>query len=260
MNIRWNGHRCGAPLLLAGAALLLLLAPPAPLGAAVPVGPPVFSQPLTINNEWFPFEEGAMKVFRGTSDGERLVTTRSYLATTRPFLWGGGPVETRTVREMEFERGVLVDASLSYYAQADDGTVYCFGELADAYQDGVVVSHEGSWLVGGATLPADPPGTAAAADPTVVMPAHPEVGDQWKPEDLFPVVDATVTVVAVPDAVKVEAGKFKKVLKLKETSLIPGSGPERKWIASGVGVIRSRGEGERLALISTSLRAKEAKE
>ncbi|MBI4880026.1 MAG: hypothetical protein HY812_10270 [Planctomycetes bacterium] len=260
MNTRSNGVSCGTPVLLAGAAFLLLLSSSAPLRAAVPAGPPVFSQPLTITNEWSPFEEGAMKVFRGTADGERVVTTHSHLAATRTFLWGGGPVETRIVREMEFERGVLMEASLRYFAQADDGTVYCFGELADAYQDGVVVSHEGSWLVGGATLPSDPPGTPAAVDPTVFMPAHPEVGDQFKPEDLYPVVDETVTVVATVQAVKVEGGTFKNVLRLKETSLIPGSGLERKWIASGVGVIRSRGEGERLALISTSLRAKKANE
>jgi len=39
----------------------------------------------------------------------------------------------------------------------------------------------------------DPPETATATTPGLFMPADPQPGDQWKPEDLFPVVDETVT-------------------------------------------------------------------
>jgi len=43
----------------------------------------------------------------------------------------------------------LIEVSQNFFAQADDGTVYYFGELVDTYGGGSVVSHEGSWLLGG---------------------------------------------------------------------------------------------------------------
>ena len=84
------------------------------------------------------------------------------------------------------------------------------------------------------------------------MPGNPEVGDQFKPEDLFPLVDETVTVKKVGKKLKVEAGKFQDVIQVKETSDLPDSDPEWKWYAKGIGVIATKADGEKLALIATT--------
>lgn len=218
----------------------------------VPTGVPVFSNPTAITNPYFPFTPGDVKVYRGRSGKAKLAATDHYLSETRVFAWNGGAVETRIVREIEFRNGKLVEIAMNHFAQADDGTVYYFGETVDDYASGGVVSHDGSWLVGGATLPGDPVDTAVAVNPTVFMPANPEVGDQFKPDDLLPYVDETATVESKSKTVKVEAGKFKNVMRIKLTSVLPDSDPERKWHAPGVGVIRMKESGEVLNLIATT--------
>ncbi|MBI4880019.1 MAG: hypothetical protein HY812_10235 [Planctomycetes bacterium] len=218
--------------------------------ASVPAGPPVFTNPLDITNTYFPFVAGGVKVYRGKSDGARTVVVDLYSNDTRVFTWGGGPVAAHVLKETEFEDGKIVEISQNYFAQADNGAVYYFGEVVDIYdENGQVVDHEGSWLVGGPTLPSDPAGTAVATDPAVYMPGNPEVGDQFKPEDLFPVVDETVTVLSLDETVKTEAGKFKDVLKARETSQLD-SGQEIKWWGKGVGVVKTKADGEKLELIA----------
>jgi len=243
------------PLVLVGIPVALLLSTvfPAAATAEVPTDPPVFSNPLEITNVWAPFQEGGVKVFRGKLDGQRLVVTELHLSETRFFSWSGGTAETRIVKELEFVDGVLEEVAWEFFAQADDGTVYQFGELVDEYEDGEVAGHEGSWLVGGAQKRSDPPGTAAAPRPTILMPAVPEVGDEFKPEDLYPIVDETVLILDVNKRAQVPAGRFNGLLKLRETSELPDSVPERKWVAAGVGVIRTRSSEETLLLISTNL-------
>lgn len=221
------------------------------LPGSVPVGPPTFSTPLDFTNLYFPFEPGAVKVFNGRSSGARVVVVDLYLEETRAFNWGGGVVECRILQETEFERGEIVEISLNYFAEADNGTAYYFGEVVDEYEDGVVVSHEGSWLVGGATLPSDPPGTAVAVDPTIFMPADPEVGDVFKPEDLPPIVEETDEVIRVGRKVRVPAGAYEDVIQIRETQM--EGDVEYKWYAPGVGVIRARGKGENLLLIASTL-------
>jgi hypothetical protein len=238
--------------------MVLVLAAAASVGgrsgaanAAPPVDPPVFSSPLNITNPYFPFTVGGIKLFAGLSDRRPVAFMDLYLDETRPFQVNGGNVPTRILQETAFEDGKLLEISHNYFAQADDGTVYYFGEVVDIYEDGAVINHEGSWLVGGPTEPGDPPDVGNASVPAVFMPGHPELGDRFKPEDVFPVADETGTVVGVGQRVVVPAGRFKNTLRVKETTrLDPGS--ETKWYAPGVGVVKAKSRGERYGLIAST--------
>ena len=136
-----------------------------------------------------------------------------------------------------------------------DAILSYLNETVDEYEDGEVVSHDGSWLVGGPTLPSDPVGTATATDPAIFMLANPEVGDTYKPEDTPPDADETVRVKKFVKKFKTEAGKFKDVMMTKEFE-----GPElepegKKWYARHVGEIYNGSEDEKLELIATTYRA-----
>jgi hypothetical protein len=235
-------------------ARLVLLAPLV-LVCSATAGSPTFGTPLAITNRFHPFPPGGVKVFKGTADGTPSVIVDFYLTTTRTFLVSGTEVPTRTLQETEFEGGVVREISQNFFAQADDGTVFYFGELVDEYEDGVVTGHEGSWLVGGPVQPNDPADAGNAPAPAVFMPANPMVGDTFKPEDLFPLVDETVTVDAVGQNVRTAAGKFTDAIRVTETSQLPDSTRETKWYASGVGVVKGKARGERFALIATTFGA-----
>ena len=219
--------------------------------AAVPTGPPTFSNPLSINNPFFPFQHGGSKVFAGSDHGTKTVALDFYLTETRVFDWNGTTVACRVLREINFEGDELVESTDNYFAQADDGTVYYFGEVVDNYVDGVIDNHGGSWLVGGPTS-SDPAEAGNAPDPAVFMPADPQVGDVFKPEDLFPIVDETAEVVAADVDVLVPAGKYDGAIAIQESSRL-ASGTELKWYAPGVGVVKVRTRGETLRLEFSTL-------
>jgi hypothetical protein len=222
-----------------------------PVAAEVPSGPPTFSNPLNIDNAFFPFHPGALKTFVGSDHGTKIAAIDHYLTDTRRFRFDGKNVDCRILVEEAYEGGELVERSFNYFAQADDGTVYYFGEVVDNYENGVIVNHDGSWLVGGAAS-TDPPGTGNAPTPAVFMPANPELGDVFKPEDLFPIVDETAEVVGVDLDVLVPAGKYDGAIAVQEsTRLAPGT--ELKWYAPGVGVVKVRTKGETLRLDFSTL-------
>jgi hypothetical protein len=223
-----------------------------PAWPIVPGGTPTFTDPLNMTNTYMPFQLNGVKVFQGSDHGAKTVVVDQYLAETRNFNWNGTTVECRVLREVAFEKGELVEISDNYFAQADDGTVYYFGEVVENYEDGVVTDNDGSWLVGGPTLPTDPADAGNDTDPTVFMPANPEVGDVFKPEDLPGVVDETAEVVDVDVRVKVPAGRYEDAIKVQETSALE-PGTTFKWYAPGVGVVMEKAKRERLDLISSTL-------
>ncbi len=240
-------------LSLPGAPPTPAFAQPAPAAALAPVGAGlVFTTPLVFTNPLVPFESGAVKLFVGKSGGAKTAVVDIYLAETRAFDLGGGSVECAILQETEFEDGVVVEISRNHFAQADDGTVAYFGETVDIYESGAIVAHDGSWLVGGPTLPGDPVDTATAAAPAVFMPAAPAPSDTWKPEDLLPFVDETVTALDDDATISVPAGKFVHALKVEESTAL-GPETELKWYAPGVGVAKVKAKGEKLLLIASTL-------
>lgn len=235
-DARRSGGRSPTPLPASAAGLLaaglaLLAASGAPGGAGA------FSDPLDIDNEYFPFVEGRNKVLAGAEEDAELLVIEGHLAEIRTFLLDGQSVQTHTLRETEYEDGELVEISLNYFAQDDQGNVHYFGEVVDDYEDGQVVGHGGSWLVGGPTLPTDPRDAATASHPALFMPADPEVGDTWKPEDLFPFVDEDAQVIEDDLEIEVEGGSFDDVLRVRETSVLSPGSVGNKYYAPGVGVI-----------------------
>jgi hypothetical protein len=225
-TVRAAGARDRALRIIAPLAAASCTASLAVLAAAAPAGGgPTFSDPLDIDNEFFPFVEGRVKVLAGADKDTEILVIESQPAAVRTFLLDGQRVDTHTLIETEYEDGELVEISYNYFAQDDDGNVHYFGEVVDNYEDGKVVDHHGSWLVGGPTLPTDPRDTPDAPHPALFMPADPEVGDTWKPEDFFPFVDEDAEVIGDDLAVEVEFGTFEDVLRVRETSVLDPVGP-----------------------------------
>jgi hypothetical protein len=132
--------------------------------------------------------------------------------------------------------GRIHEVALDYYAQADDGAVWYFGEDVYNYEDGVVVDTEGTWLAG-------VHGPAA-----MIMPADPRAGDVYRPENMPGFVFEEVTVESRGDTVQGPRGPVSGALVVRELHL--GGSTERKTFAPGYGEFStaSGGDVEALAL------------
>jgi hypothetical protein len=159
----------------------------------------------------------------------------SVLDATETLYKGRNKVTTRVVEETEWEDSnangaidageALIERSLNYFAQTQDGTVCYFGEAVDIYENGVVVSHEGAWR-------ADGPDNA----PGIFMPATAEVGISFQQEVAPGVAEDRATIVATDLTVSVPADTFEGAIKVRDFNPLDGS-RGTKFYAPDVGLI-----------------------
>ena len=137
---------------------------------------------LTIDNPYFPLSPGSEWTYFGVEDDEPLGLQITVLNDTEELYDGDDTIVTRVVEEFEWvdedrdarfdaNKEDLIEVSVNYFAQAADGTVCYFGEEVDIYEDGDIVSHDGSWRADG-----------ERNAPGIFMPAHPQdltVGTSW---------------------------------------------------------------------------------
>jgi hypothetical protein len=206
-----------------GVAGLLALAT-APIGAAqAPTG---FSDPRTIDNPYLPLTKFKRCELRGRlDDGTRERTVRTLLERTRRFQIDGQAVDAAVIEDRAFEDGTLVERTLDYFAQGDDGTVYYLGEHVDNIRRGRVVNHNGTWLYGRHT---DVLGVA--------MPPNPQVGDQWRFEDVPGVTTESNRLEETGLRIRAGGRLYTGVIRISEF-IQPEGEMEQKLYAPGTGVI-----------------------
>ena len=147
---------------------------------------PSFSNPTEVTNPLFPISSLRSAILSGHVEGEQFKTETTLLPQTRIIEWPEGrPVETLISQYVAYLDGRIEEVALDYYAQADDGSVWYFGEDVFNYQDGVIADTEGTWLAGRE-------GPAA-----MIMPAEPKVGEVYRPENAAGLVFEEVTIGAV---------------------------------------------------------------
>jgi len=135
-------------------------------------------------------------VLNGRIDGKPFHTETTLLPYTRFIEWvPGQQVETLVSQYVAFLDGHIQEVALDYYAQADDGSVWYFGEdVADYNPQGLVAFTTDSWLAG-----KDGP-------PAMIMPGDPKLGDAFRTENIPGVVFEEVTVKTLDKAVPGPSG------------------------------------------------------
>jgi hypothetical protein len=99
----------------------------------------------TGSNSFFVLEPGYQLVYAGQADGVDSELTITVLDDTKVV----NGVETRVVEEVAKENGQVAEVARNYFAICEEtNTVFYFGEDVDIYENGQVVSHDGSWLAG----------------------------------------------------------------------------------------------------------------
>jgi hypothetical protein len=201
---------------------------PTPRETTAPSGSdaPAFSDPATIDHPYLPLTAKRRCELRGRSDdGTRERSVRTVLRRTQTFTVGGRPVRAAVIRDDAYEDGELVETTLDYFAQADDGTVYYLGEHVDNLRNGKVVDHRGTWLYGRDT---DVLGVA--------MPADPRVGVQYRFEDVPGVTTESDRVEEAGLRVRANGTLHLDAIRIEEF-IQPEGEVEYKIYAPGVGLV-----------------------
>jgi hypothetical protein len=190
-----------------------------------------------IDNRYWPLQPGTTFVYEGTSDGESEHNEVAVTTETKTILG----VQCVVVRDTVTVEGELTEETLDWYAQDKDGNVWYFGEDSKSYENGKVASTEGSWEAG-----------VDGAQPGIIMPAEPKVGDEYRQEYYAGEAEDMAAVLQLGGSVTVPYGTFDNVLVTKEWSPLEPDVVEHKTYAPGVGLVLSesvQGEQERLELV-----------
>ena len=194
-----------------------------------------FSDPTRIDNRYLPLTKFRRCVLGGDNDeGRSERTVRTLLPQRRTFTIDGARVPAVTMRDDSYEDGRLVETTLDYFAQADDGTVLYLGEHVRNVKNGRVVDTKGTWLLGEDT---DVPGVA--------MPAEPALGDQWRFEDVPGVTTESDRVEETGMRARVGGRIVTGVIRVQEF-IQPEGAVEHKLYAPGTGVIAEYPPGGRV--------------
>jgi hypothetical protein len=227
---------------LAVAGVAALLAAGGGAGATAPAETTEFSNPRQIDNPYLPLTKFSRCELRGQEEGTRARVVRRLLDRTMPFEFGGRTVRAIVIEDRAFEDGELVERTLDYFAQSDDGTVYYVGEDVDNYRNGRVVNHEGSWMYG-----------RDKAKLGVAMPAGPRVGDRWRFEDVPGITVESDRVVSKLARVRVRGKIYRDVIRVRER-IHPQKEIEYKLYARGTGLISELPPDGRVDLVGCSVR------
>ena len=185
-----------------------------------------FSAPTTIDNPYLPLTKWKSCELRGRQDdGTRERDVLKLLKRTRSFSIAGQSVPAVVIQDDAFEDGKLIERTLDYFAQADDGTVHYLGEHVNNIRHGRVVNHHGSWLYGRDT---DVLGVA--------MPPNPKLGDQWHLEDVPGITTESDRVEETGMRARAGGKLYTNVIRTQEFTQPEGE-VEYKLYAPGVGVI-----------------------
>ena len=121
--------------------------PVAPDSERIDLATPKFSHPTPITNPLHPTSRVEQIIFGGHVDNKPFRTEVTLLPETKPTPYRGATVDTAIIQYVAYLDGRIQEVAIDRYAQADDGSVWYFGEDYSAYEDGKVTDTEGTWVV-----------------------------------------------------------------------------------------------------------------
>jgi hypothetical protein len=174
---------------------------PAPGPEPVDLNPADFTTEIT--NPYWPMTPGDRWVYKET-DAEGNVM-RDVVTVTNDTKRIANGVQARVVRDIVSEDGEPLEVTDDWYAQDKDGNVWYLGEDTAEYENGKVVTREGSFEAG-----------VDGAQPGVIMPANPTVGQSYRQEYYKGHAEDSAKIVALGEAVTVPFGEFTDTVKTED--------------------------------------------
>ena len=135
-------------------------------------------------------------------------------------------VTARVVRDTVTLDGEIIEDTLDWYAQDQDGTVWYLGEDTAEFENGKITTREGSFEAG-----------VDGAQAGVIMPASPEVGMAYRQEYYEGEAEDNGEVLALSEQASVPAGDYDDLVKTADTTPLEPDVLEHKYYARGVGLV-----------------------
>ena len=176
-----------------------------------------------IDNPYWPMVPGTTWVYRET-DAEGNEQQVEVTVTDRSKTILG--IEATVVRDVVSADGQPVEDTYDWYAQDRWGNVWYLGEDTKEYEEGKVVSTEGSWEAG-----------VDGAQAGVIMPARPEVGMAYRQEYYAGEAEDAGEILSLDEQVEVPFGSFDGVLMTKDTNALEPDVLEHKFYGKEVGPV-----------------------
>jgi len=173
-----------------------------------------------IDNPFFTLQPGTTFTTESPDGSE----TDIFAVTRRTKVIDG--VACVVVQDTALVDGEVVEKTNDYFAQDKAGNVWYFGEDTKEFENGHVVSTEGTWRAG-----------VDGAQPGFIMLASPQVGDSYNQENAPGVAQDHAQVTSVTETVSVPYGSFDAILQTLETSPLDPGEAEKKHYAAGVGFV-----------------------
>ena len=178
-----------------------------------------------IDNPLFPLKPGTVFKLRGFSEDEVEHERITVTHRTKRILG----VDTRVVKDVVRVDGALAELTFDWYAQDRAGNVWYFGENTAEYENGEVVSREGSWKAG-----------VDGARAGIIMNATPRVTDSYRQEFAPGEAEDMYWVVNRGEKRTVPFGTFDQVVRTLEWTRLEPNIVVQKHYAPGIGLIAER--------------------
>jgi hypothetical protein len=193
----------------------------APSGAGPVIDPTNFVS--VIDNPYYPLTPGTTLVYEGIRDGKPQRDEVQVTHETKVIMG----VTCVVVLDTATHKGELIEKTEDWFAQDTDGNVWYFGEDTAEYENGKVVSREGSWE-----------GGLDGAVPGIIMMSHPQVPVAYRQEYLKGHAEDMAWVVSVGDTVKVPAGTYHDVMLTIEWTPLEPKVLDKKLYAPRIGIVQ----------------------
>jgi hypothetical protein len=175
-----------------------------------------------IDNAYWPMRPGTTWHYVERGGGE--VARVKVLVTHRTKVING--IKARVVHDVVRVDGEVVEDTRDWYAQDTGGNVWYLGENTKEYEDGEVVSTEGSWQHG-----------RDGGQAGVVVPARPRSGCSYREEFLPGKAEDRAEVLSTRESLQTPTGLYERVLHTANTTPLQPEILENKFYARGVGPV-----------------------
>jgi len=176
-----------------------------------------------IDNPYWPMRAGNRWVYNETDAEGNEMQVEVTVTNDKKDIVG---ISATVVHDVVTQDGSVKEDTLDWYAQDVDGNIWYLGEDTKEYEDGAVVSTEGSWQAG-----------VDGAQAGIALPADPEVGMTYRQEYLAGEAEDRAKILSLDEHVEVPYGSFDGCLQTEDSTPLDPDVLEHKYYCTDVGPV-----------------------